>query len=164
MTYNTGESSEELRQKYNPDGSVLRKVQNRLLEMMLYLDEVCKAIDVPYRLDGGNVLGAVRHQGFIPWDDDVDIVVEDQYYDKLCSYLASHPHPQFVFQSPETDKGYFRFWNTIRDTKSEYVHKKGNALNDAFEYRGLQVDIFRYVQVRYPSSIVFPLSFSNMGL
>ena len=144
MTFNTGETPEELRAAYNPEGSVLRKVQERLLEMLLYLDEVCKTIDVPYRLDGGNILGAIRHQGFIPWDDDMDVVVEYKYYDKLCNYLATHPHPQFAFQSPETDKGYFRFWNTLRDTKSEYIHKKKNALNDAFEYRGLQVDIFCY--------------------
>ena len=68
MTFNTGETSEELRATYNPEGSILRKVQDRLLEMLLYLDGVCKSIGVPYRLDGGNVLGAIRHQGFIPWE------------------------------------------------------------------------------------------------
>lgn len=140
--YNTGETEQQLKNQYNPEGSLLRDVQMRLLDMLIYIDEVCKKINVPYRIDGGNVLGALRHGGFIPWDDDVDVVIEKKYYKKLCDYLKEHPHPQYVLQSYETDKGCLRFWNTLRDTRSEYIHKGKNALDSAFEYRGLQVDLF----------------------
>ena len=60
-TFNTGETQESLRQEYNPDGSVLRQAQLRLLDMAIYLQETAKMIGVPCRLDGGNVLGAMRH-------------------------------------------------------------------------------------------------------
>lgn len=149
--FNTGETQQELREKYNPDGSVRRAVQLRLLDMLLYLDTVCKEIGVPYRLDGGNVLGALRHGGFIPWDDDVDVVVEKQYYEKLCNYLTQHPHPRYKIQSYRTDKGCLRFWNTLRDVNSRYIHKQSNVLENAFEYQGLQIDLFCYVPGIIPS-------------
>lgn len=145
--FNTGETAEELKSRYNPEGSVRRAVQNRLMDMLLYLDSVCKEIGVPYRLEGGNVLGAVRHGGFIPWDDDMDVAIEKKHYKKLCDYLRHHPHPQYVFQSYQTDKGFMRFWCTIRDTKSEYVHRTPDKMNDGFTYRGLQIDLF----CMYPS-------------
>lgn len=140
--FNTGETSNDLRKQYNPEGSIRRKVQLRLLDMLLYFDAVCKECGVPYLLDGGNVLGAIRHGGFIPWDDDVDVLVEKKYYNQLCLYIKEHPHPQYVLQSIETDPGNLKFWNTLRDKKSKYVHRKRVPLNDKFKYQGLQIDIF----------------------
>ena len=148
--FNTGETAEQLKATYNPDGSTLRAVQERLLDMLLYLDKVCKTINVPYRLDGGNVLGALRHDGFIPWDDDLDVAIEEKHYKRLCDYLKTHPHPRYVLQSTETDKGSLRFWCTIRDTKSEYIHRRPISLNDAFKYRGLQIDLFSMHRKQIP--------------
>ena len=142
QVFNTGETAEELKTKYNPEGSLLRAVQERLVDMLCYFDSVCKEINVPYRLEGGNVLGALRHGGFIPWDDDLDVAIEKKYYKRLIDYLKSHPHPQYVLQSIDTDEGSMRFWCTIRDTKSEYIHRIPNAMNDAFRYRGFQIDLF----------------------
>ncbi len=61
------------REKYNPDGSRLRCLQLGMLEILKYIDKVCSENNISYWLSSGTCLGAVRHGGFIPWDDDVDI-------------------------------------------------------------------------------------------
>ena len=148
-TFNTGETQESLRQEYNPDGSVLRKAQLRLLDMAIYLQETAKKIDVPCRLDGGNVLGAMRHGGFIPWDDDIDMVVDYKDFKRLCDYLKAHPHPQFVLQDNDTDSGFYKEWACLRDLKSENrshdnQQSADRRMHEAQKFRGLHVDIFPY--------------------
>lgn len=154
MTYNTGETSQELKEKYNPEGSLKRQVQLRLLDMLIYFDKVCKENNIDYRLDSGNVLGAVRHGGFIPWDDDLDVAIEDfSDYKRLCKFLKSHPHPQYVLQDDKTDRAHIKYWNTLRDLKSEYIHLEDgeDQLDKMLKYRGLQIDIFPFEAGVIPS-------------
>lgn len=155
-TFNTGETQASLRQAYNPDGSTLRRAQLRMLEMLDYLVDAAQQAGVNWRLDGGNVLGALRHGGFIPWDDDVDIVVNRKDYKLLCYYLKAHPHPQFVLQDHDTDHGYYKSWAALRDTKSEHVSIEPEGAKDrmaleAMKYRGLHIDIFPYEDHILPS-------------
>ena len=139
-TFNTGETQSDLRNTYNPDNSNLRKAQLRMLDMLVYFDSVCKKIGVEYVLEGGNALGAIRHGGFIPWDDDVDVDMKWSDYKKICKYLVEHPHPQFVLQTPQTDPGYWGNWSVLRDTKSEYL--QNSVIHNKRKFRGLQIDIF----------------------
>ena len=138
---NTGESQEDLRKIYNPDGSQLRKAQLRMLEMLKFLDKICTENNITYWLDSGTLLGAARHGGFIPWDDDTDICMplkDAERFKKLM--LTQHLSDDFVLQCRETDDGYYGAWYVLRDTKSEYM--QNSKLHQKRKYRGLQIDIF----------------------
>jgi len=138
--FNTGETAESLKENYNPEGSILRKCQLRMLDMLLCIDSVCQQHSIPYFIDAGTLLGAVRHKGFIPWDDDVDVFVDRKYYRKLKQILISSEHNQYILQCHETDPGYMGRWMVLRDTKSEYL--QNTNLHKIRKYRGVQVDIF----------------------
>ena len=73
--------------KYNPEGSILRRAQLRELEILIEVDKICRKHNIEYFLDWGTLLGAVRHGGFIPWDDDIDISVRRKDYSRLCKVL-----------------------------------------------------------------------------
>lgn len=131
----------ELKAKYNPEGSELRKAQYRMLEMLTFIDVVCKKYCIVYWLDFGTLLGAVRHGGFIPWDDDIDICMPERDAKKFKEVMLNHyPDSEFVLQCEETDPGFFGPWPVLRDVKSEYL--QNSNLHQARKYRGLQVDVF----------------------
>ena len=131
----------ELRAKYNPDGSVLRRAQLRMLEMLKFIDEICLKNDIDYWIDCGTLLGAARHGGFIPWDDDMDICMTRESYKKFKKLMLSqNPSKEFVLQCDETDKGFYSTWDVLRDLKSEYI--QDSPLHNMRKYRGVQVDIF----------------------
>lgn len=133
--------TEELRKKYSPNGSPLRELQMKLLEELLVLDGICKANGLTYYLTGGNALGAVRHKGFIPWDDDIDIALYEEDYKKLITILMETESDKFVLQSRKTDFNYtFGF--------PKYRAKEGNYLGSfpprgkLYKYKGYGIDIF----------------------
>ncbi len=65
----------------------LSSLQKELLNLLKIIDKICRKNDIEYWLDFGTLLGAVRHKGFIPWDDDVDICVPTDHYPKLLKLL-----------------------------------------------------------------------------
>lgn len=138
-----------LRMKYNPDGSSLRKAQLRMLEILLFIDDVCKKYDIKYWIEGGTLLGAVRHGGFIPWDDDVDISMSIDEYKRFRKVMLEYPNKYFVFQDHSTDDKFFNFWGVVRDTRSEYI--QNSVAHQIRKYRGLQVDIFPMTDNVFPS-------------
>lgn len=67
------------------------KVQQRLLQLLKTFDALCKKNNIVYSVSSGTMLGAIRHQGFIPWDDDVDITIERKYYNRLMAVVHESP-------------------------------------------------------------------------
>jgi lipopolysaccharide cholinephosphotransferase len=127
--------------KYNGEGTDLRKGQLRLLDMMVEFDRICKKHDIPYFLSGGTCLGAVRHGGFIPWDDDVDIDVWHTDYKKLMKILPKELPEYYLMQTPKTDKGFYRLYMKIVD-KNSYVRFIKDGRRQRLEHKGLSIDIF----------------------
>lgn len=134
------ELATQLKEKYNAEGTTLRLAQLRMLEMLKYVDSICSTHKITYWLDGGTLLGAIRHGGFIPWDDDVDICMPHDDAERFKQIMLKDDSPKFILQCKETDKGFFGPWYVLRDLNSEYIinSKKHNHQL----YRGLQIDIF----------------------
>ena len=141
---NLDEVNAELKKKFNPEGSNLRNAQYRMVEMLKWVDKIMRKHKIPYSLTAGTLLGAVRHEGFIPWDDDIDLMVPQDYYEKMKCAFLSEEHPQYVLQCSETDPYAFKCWCTIRDKNSKYLHSDPyyNTCEAIMKYTGLQIDLF----------------------
>lgn len=131
----------ELRERFNPDGSVLRRHQLRMLDMLKYIDKVCQENNIPYWLSSGTCIGAIRHGGFIPWDDDVDIEMLGQDYKRFLKIMENRADGQYVVQTHANDAGYIHPFCKIRDKVSEIVE---NPISDRdYKYKGIFIDVFK---------------------
>lgn len=133
-------TKEELRNRFNPDGSLLRKHQLRMLELLLALDAICKKHGIRYWLIGGTLIGAARHQGFIPWDDDMDVQMLKEDYLKLLRILPKELDETMALQCRETDENYFYQYAKLRDRRS--ILEENNGYDRYFKERGIYIDIF----------------------
>lgn len=115
---------------YNAEGTPLRTMQLKMLEILDTVVAIFERNGVPYWLDGGTLLGAVRHGGFIPWDDDIDIDVPTSHYKKALEALRKELPSDMLIQQ----KG----WIKVRDRFS-VVEEKGTQ---DLEHRGIFIDIF----------------------
>lgn len=130
----------DLRQRFNPDGSLLRRQQMRMLEILLEVDRICKQHDIPYWLSSGTLIGAMRHDGFIPWDDDLDIEMLRSDYLRLMKVLPSELPAWLALQNDETDPNYFYFYAKIRDRRSRMLEQ--NGYDRLWKEQGIYIDIF----------------------
>lgn len=116
------------------------------LDLLVQLDRVCKKHGIRYFCDGGTVLGAVRHGGFIPWDDDIDVIMSRTEYEKLNAVApAEFRHPYF-WQTNETDPGSARGHAQLRNSDTTAILKmemhRGLPL---FRFnQGIFVDVFPF--------------------
>lgn len=129
----------ELRARYNPDGSDLRKMQLRMLEMLKYIDKICRENNIKYWLSSGTCLGAVRHGGFIPWDDDCDIEMLQKDYNRLVKVMRGMENPKYPLQTHHNDKAFFPRFGKIRDLKSRLVEWGPDRKQ---VYEGVYIDVF----------------------
>ncbi|MDR3326576.1 MAG: LicD family protein [Prevotellaceae bacterium] len=127
--------------KYNEEGTLLRKAQLRMLDILLEVDKICKKHNIPYWLDWGTLLGAVRHGGFIPWDDDLDIALMRKDHKLLCRVLKKELPDNLAFQDASTDECYCMKFAKVRD-KNSFLVDTGTNLN--LKYQGVFIDIFCY--------------------
>ena len=127
-------------EKFNPEGSLLRRQQMRMLEILLEVDQICKKHDIPYWLSSGTLIGAMRHDGFIPWDDDLDIEMLRSDYLRLMKVLPKELPSWLTLQNSETDPNYFYFYAKVRDKRSRMLEQ--NGYDRLWQEQGIYIDIF----------------------
>ena len=138
---------EKFRAEYNPDGSVLRRQQMKMLDILLHIDKICKEHNIPYWLSSGTLLGAVRHGGFIPWDDDVDIEMFREDYLRFEKVFKEDD--DYVLQTYKNDPYYVMPYAKVRDKHSVLIeHHSGQQ----YKYKGVFVDIFQMEETHWFTS------------
>ena len=131
------ESKREILEKY-PE---LLNVQKTELEILLCFDEVCQKNNLCYGIDYGTLLGAVRHGGFIPWDDDIDVTMPYKDYKKFLNIAEESFDENYFVQTRDTDPNYTTWFAKIRKNGTKYIqfHSKDIKMN-----HGVWIDIFPF--------------------
>ena len=145
---------------YNPEGSLLRRDQKELLLMLEELNKICKEHNIQWWLSSGTLLGAARHQGFIPWDDDMDIVLLKKDYKRLEKILCEMQSEDFVFHCMKTDVDYINWFGKFRKKKGcvQSASKRYNY----YKWKGVGFDIFAIEKTNYISAKLAHRSYKIM--
>ena len=125
--------------KEKNDPVPLDVIQNIEFEILKYIRDVCDANGLRYYLAYGTLIGAVRHQGFIPWDDDMDIHMPRPDYMKFVEIVKANPHPYYKLISRETEPFFTHILAKMIDTRTKLTQK---TLWKEKVQLGLFVDIF----------------------
>ena len=116
----------------------IREIQQMELGIMEYIHEICQKIGVKYFLAYGSLIGAVRHKGFIPWDDDMDICMLREDYEKLQDYLISNPNERYEVMSYKNNLNYVYPFMKVQDNHT-YLLEEDVRIDSNM---GIYVDIF----------------------
>lgn len=130
--------------KYNGEGTQLRKAQLRMLDILVEIDKICRKHNIPYWVDYGTLLGAVRHSGFIPWDDDLDISMMKEDYKRFLAVAQQELPDQFVVQNLSTEKYFPLPFTKIVDKNSKTI--SNTYSQQKRKYSGIWVDIFPLIK------------------
>lgn len=120
------------------ESDILRKVQLVQLEMLFEIDRVCRENDIRYFLHCGTFLGAVRHKEFIPWDDDLDVAMFREDYDRFRAIAPEKLKESYCFQDWHTDARYPLPFGKLRKKNTYFLEAKSAPLAE----NGFFVDVF----------------------
>lgn len=117
----------------------LEELKNAELDLLRCFIQICDTLGLRYYVLGGTLLGAVRHQGFIPWDDDIDVGMPRKDYEKFLTHGQELLPPHLFLQSYKTDPGYPANFAKIRNSNTTFVEysMKNCSIN-----HGIYIDIF----------------------
>lgn len=126
--------------RYYLTESELKQLQKCELEMLVEFDRVCRKYNILYSIDGGTLLGAVRHGGFIPWDDDADVILTRKEYEKLKRVIFDElDKDRFYFQDIDITEGYRWGYGKLRRKNTKFVRL--NQEHMPYE-QGIFMDVF----------------------
>ena len=138
-------TQQDLRNRFNPEGSALRMVQLSLLDILVEFDRICKDNGITYWLDSGSLIGAARHGGFIPWDDDLDVCILKKDHRKMRKALEKDLKAPFSFIDSNSWTGYTRRWGRVLNNRiliSRFVPKPDSKDETILRTENIWLDIF----------------------
>ena len=149
----------------------LKKGQRRLTKIFKFFDKVCRENGIKYWLNGGTLIGAVRHKGWIPHDADIDVSMTNHDFKKLQKVMYKTKLPNGMwFQDEKTDPYYEEarnpdIWAKLRDLNLAYVDEKDHSIHN-----GIQLDIFVFtkkgkkliVEHEYQAPDIFNYKYSDI--
>jgi lipopolysaccharide cholinephosphotransferase len=161
-------NAHEIILKQQPDGTIitLHDLHQVLLHMMKDVDHVLRKHNIPYFLNGGSALGAYRHQGFIPWDDDIDIAMMMDDFNKAIPILEKELSERYIIHCFETRNCYNVLIPgmkiRLKGTRIEEVNEL--LANKCKDSDGIFVDVFVYSKVSASKILDLPLRLINQAL
>jgi len=117
----------------------IKKVQQQQLKILLEFDRICNKNNIKYQLFGGTLLGAIRHKGFIPWDDDIDVALKREDYDKFIKVSKKQLNSNYFLQTNQTDSDYIMQFAKIRKNNTVFVEE---STSETDIHHGIYIDIF----------------------
>lgn len=117
----------------------LEYVQSRSYDILKVFDKICRQNGIMYSLSAGTLLGAIRHKGFIPWDDDIDVMMTREEYNKFIEVCSKSLPKQFFLQTFKTDKNYLNGFAKLIDTSAPAFIKETEKMDIV---HGIDIDIF----------------------
>lgn len=118
----------------------LKHLQKVILDIAKDIDELCKINNIDYYLLGGSAIGAVRHKGFIPWDDDLDIIMNSENYERFISVCRKQLDPN-KYYIQEGLKDWPLYFTKIKLKGTRLAEFDGYVAND--DAQGIYVDVFK---------------------
>ncbi len=116
----------------------VKDVQEKILEIMKFIDKLCRENNIVYYIMGGTALGAVRHGGFIPWDDDLDIFMTPSEYSKFKEVIKQEDDNRFILQEWRTTEKYLEYAK-VRMNGTTFIEESFKNRKDL--HQGIYVDI-----------------------
>lgn len=122
-----------------PSDSVLRQLQLTQLEILKLIDRICKNHGIPYSLYAGTLLGAVRHKGFIPWDDDLDVCMKRADYMRFLQVWDEERPVGYLLQNKGNASSFSQSFSKIRKDHTCFLQSESEI---GQYHTGIFVDIF----------------------
>ena len=122
------------------DDDLMKKIHEKALEILIVFDSVCKKLGLKYSISSGTLLGAVRHKGFIPWDDDIDVSMPREDYEKFLKQAQQHLPEEYFLEHFTTEKYCINTFAKLKNSNTTWIERGVDTKHDI--NLGMYIDIF----------------------